>query len=107
MAHFFWPSGTICATFVKGIMRNIYKIYFEFGFVVQEMLFKDISYLQLWRPYIKQNSTFCASLVEDNMGNIHVIFFRIWTSGLGESCLDISYLQLWQPISSAEWDHLH
>ena len=31
--------------------------YFEFGPVVQEMLFKDISYLDLWRPlcYAERN----------------------------------------------------
>ena len=31
-------------------MRNISVNYFEFGPVVQ-MFFKDISYLELWRPF--------------------------------------------------------
>ena len=36
---FAWRSGTICAILVKGIMRNNLWNYFEFGPVVQEMLF--------------------------------------------------------------------
>ena len=32
-------------------MRDISaKFFFQFGLVVQEMSFKDISYLELWRP---------------------------------------------------------
>ena len=37
-------------------MRNISVNYFEFGPVVQEMSFKDISYLELWQIFLaKQN----------------------------------------------------
>ena len=33
-------------------MRNILSNYFEFGPAVQEeMLFKDLSYLELWWPF--------------------------------------------------------
>ena len=41
-----------CAVMVEGNMRNISVNYnIEFGTVVQEeMLFKDISYLELWWP---------------------------------------------------------
>ena len=36
---------------VMGLMRKIYVNSIEFGTVVQEeMLFKDISYLELWQP---------------------------------------------------------
>ena len=34
------PSGTICAIMVEGNMRNNSVKYFEFGPVVQEMMFK-------------------------------------------------------------------
>ena len=51
-------SGTICAILEEGIMRNISDKLLELGPVVQaEMLFKDISYLELWQP-------FCAILLE-------------------------------------------
>ena len=42
---FVQQSGTICAILVEGIKRNNN---FEFGPLVQEMSFKDISYLDLW-----------------------------------------------------------
>ena len=38
-----------CAILVEGIMRNNSVKLYEFGQVVQKMLFKDISYLELWR----------------------------------------------------------
>ena len=45
-------SGTICPTLVDGIIRNNSVKLFEFGPVVQEeMPFKYISYLELWRPF--------------------------------------------------------
>ena len=41
---------TICAISVVGIMQNI-SVKYEFGTVVQEEIwFKEISYLELWRP---------------------------------------------------------
>ena len=36
---------------VEGIFRTILLNYFEFESVEVEMLFKDISYLELWRPF--------------------------------------------------------
>ena len=38
-------------------MRNNFVNYFEFGPVVQEMSFTDISYLELWQPLcsVEQN----------------------------------------------------
>ena len=44
-------SRTICAILVKGIKGTILFNYFEFGPVVNEMSFKDISYLELWMPF--------------------------------------------------------
>ena len=38
--------------------------YMEFGPVVQKMLFKDISYLELWQPFVQQTETICAILEE-------------------------------------------
>ena len=39
--------------------------YFEFGQVVQEMLFKkDNSYLELWWSFFQCRQTICAILVE-------------------------------------------
>ena len=54
-----WSSGgpyvqrsrTICAILVEGIMKNNSVNYFEFGPVVQEQLFKDISYLEFLQPF--------------------------------------------------------
>ena len=50
--------------------------YFEFGPVVQmEMLFKDISYLKLWWPFIQWSGTICAILVDGMMRNNSVKLF--------------------------------
>ena len=49
---------------------------FEFGLVVQEeMSFKDISYLELWRPLFLRSGTICAILVEGIMRNNSVKLF--------------------------------
>ena len=51
-ALLFRETGTICEIFVGGIIRNSSVKLIEFEPVVQkEMLFKDISYLELWRPF--------------------------------------------------------
>ena len=48
LSPFVLRSGTICAILVEDIKSNNSVNYFEFGLVVQEqMLFKDISYLEL------------------------------------------------------------
>ena len=46
------------------------------------MSFKDISYLELWQPFVQQTGSICAILV-DGIKNNSVKIFRIWTSGLG------------------------
>ena len=43
----------------------------KFGPVFQEELsFKDISYLLLWRPFVQRNGTICAILLEVTRGTI-------------------------------------
>ena len=40
--------------------------------MVQEMLFKDLSYLELWWPFCSGQPTICEVLVEGIMRNISV-----------------------------------
>ena len=40
--------------------------------VQEEMLYKDISYLELWQPTCSTQPTICAILVEGIMSNITV-----------------------------------
>ena len=78
----------------------------------QEMLLKNISYLELWfsrtdpfvqfwykalsgfliyssgGPPAQRSGSICAILVQGNMGNIHVKLFEIWTSGSGGDILN-------------------
>ena len=50
--------------------------YFEIGPVVhEEMSFTDISYLELWRPFIQRSEIICAILVEGIMRNNSVKLF--------------------------------
>ena len=49
--------------------------YFEFGLVVQEMSFIDISYLELWQTFVQRSGTICALLVEGTMRNNSVKLF--------------------------------
>ena len=57
---------------------------FEFGSVVQEVSFKDISYLELWRPFCSaEQNHLCNFLVEGTMRNNSEKLFPIWTSGSG------------------------
>ena len=71
-----WSSGrsfvqrskTICAIYAEGIMRNNSVKLFEFGPVVQgEMRFKDISYLELWRPFCSAEQNHLCNLVKGIM----------------------------------------
>ena len=59
-------SVTFCVILVKGFMRKNSVKLFEFGPVVQEeMSLKDISYLELWRPFCSAElKHICAILVE-------------------------------------------
>ena len=45
------------------------------------MLFKDISYLELWLPLCSVERNHCAILVEGMIRNNSVKLFLIWTSG--------------------------
>ena len=47
------------------------------------MSFKDISYLELWRPFVTRSRTICEILVEGIQRNNSVNFFGIWTSVSG------------------------
>ena len=54
--------------FSEGIISNNSVKLFEFGPVVQEeMSFKAISYLALWRPLLQGSGTICANLEEGIM----------------------------------------
>ena len=71
------------------------------------MCFKDISYLELWRPFCSAEQTICAILVEGVMRNkICEIILNLdqWFKKM--SFKDISYLELWWPFCSAEQNHL-
>ena len=50
----------------------------------EEMLFKDISYLELWQPFFQWSGTICVILVEGIMRNNSVKLFLIWTGGSGD-----------------------
>ena len=55
---------------------NFGKEHYESGPVVQEeMPFKDISYLELWQPFVCPSGTNCAIMLEGLMRNISVILF--------------------------------
>ena len=47
----------------------------KFGPVVQEMAFKDISYLELWRPHCSREGNHCVIFVEGIMRNNSVKIF--------------------------------
>ena len=71
------------------------------------MPLKDISYLELWQPFIQWTGIICAILEEGTMSNNPVKLFGNWTNGSGGMpCKGISYLAFLQPLSSAERNHL-
>ena len=60
------------------------SVKFDFGPVVQEdMSFKDISYLELWRPFVQRSRIISAILEAAIMMNNSVKLLYIWTSGSG------------------------
>ena len=65
-------------------MRNNSIKLFEFGPVVQEMSFKDISYLELWQPFCLAELNHLCNFHKDIMRNNSVKLYEIWTSGLGD-----------------------
>ena len=64
-------------------MRNISVDIFEFGPVVQEMSFNDISYLELWWLFCLAEWNICAILSEGIMMNISVNLYGIWAGVSG------------------------
>ena len=101
-------SGTICAILVEGIMRyNSVKL-FEFGIVVQEeMTFKVISYLALWRLPLQQSGTVCAILVECIMQEEQFCqIILILDQWFRRRChLKYFYWELWRPLCSLELNY--
>ena len=77
-------SVTICAISVEGIMRNNSVKLFEFGSVVQEMLFKRFLIWSSGCPPVLWSRAIYAILKEGIVGNIHVKVYEIWTSGSGD-----------------------
>ena len=82
---------TVRTILVEGIMGNIQVNYFKFGPVVQEMLFKYISFLTLV-AFAPQRKNVCTNLVEGIMWNIQVNYFHIWTSDSGDVVYRFFYL---------------
>ena len=107
-------SGTILATLVEGIIRKHSVIFFLIGPVVQEMLFKDISYLELWSGV--EWSGVEWSGVEWSGVEWSGIIFAILVILLNDfefgpvvqemSFNDASYIEHWQPFCSTEQHHL-
>ena len=63
----------------------------KFGPAVQkEMLFKDISYLELWQPFVQRTVTICAILEEGVMRNNSVKFFFYLDKWFRRKCYFIS-----------------
>ena len=50
-------------------MENIHVKLYEIWPVVQEMLFKEISYLELWQPICSMDWKHLSNLEENNMRN--------------------------------------
>ena len=83
------------------------KIIFEFGSVVQEMSSKDISYLELWSPFVRGSITIFTILVVHHEDPFCENNFEFGPAVQEEILFkDISYLELWQPFCSAERNHL-
>ena len=76
--------------------------------MVQEMLFKIFSYLELWQPSysVEQNHlcNFCKGHHEEQMYGIILNFGPVVQEKM--SFKEISNLELWQPLSSVERNHL-
>ena len=70
------------------------------------MSFKDISYLELWRPFSSVEWNHCAIWVEGIIKNFNVKLYEIGTSGSRDVVLKISYVELWRPSCSVERNHL-
>ena len=67
-----------------------------------EMLFKGISYLELWQAFVQWRITICAfsGFHEKQLCVFFLFFFLIWVSGSGGYVIKkVSYLELFQPFS--------
>ena len=86
-------------------MRNNSVKLFEFGTAVQEEVsFKAISYLVLWRPFLQRSGTICAILEEGIMQEEQfceiILNLDQW---FRRRChLKKSYLELWRPLRSLD-----
>ena len=72
-----WPFCSAEQNHLCNFGRGYYEEQFcEIGPVVQEeMSFEDISYLELWRPFVQWKGTIFAILVESIMRNNSVNLF--------------------------------
>ena len=70
------------------------------------MLFKDISYLELWQPFCSaERNNLCnfgSGYLEEQYCEI-ILNLDLW---FRRCHLKISYLELWQPSCSVEQNHL-
>ena len=75
--------------------------------VMEEMLFKDISFLELWQPFCsaEQNHlcNFGRRSYEEQICEI-ILNLDQW---LSRWHLKVSYLELWRPSCSVEQNHLY
>ena len=62
-------------------MRTISVKLFDFGPVVQEISFEDISYLELCQPLFLAKQNHLCNFGRGIVRNISVKLFLIWTSG--------------------------
>ena len=71
------------------------------------MLFKDISYLELWWPFCSVEQNHLCYFGKGNFRNNSIYNFELRPADQEEMPLkDISYLELWQPLCLVEQNHL-
>ena len=73
--HFIQQSRMICAILVEGIIRTISAKFFDFGPVIQEEMFKDICYLQLWQSLCSAEWNHLCNFLEGIIRNFSVNLF--------------------------------
>ena len=82
----------------------------KFGPVVKEMLFKNISYLELWQPFCSAEPNnvcnFGKGYYEEQIPTILKNYFEFGPLAQETYFKDISYLELCRPFCSAEQNHL-
>ena len=70
------------------------------------MLFKYISYLQLWWPFCSAKLDHLGNFGRGSIRNICEIILNLDQWFRRKYCLNTFYLQLWQPFCSLEQKHL-